>query len=351
MSRPGSDGGTLLVLQEGPGAGRTYLLDPSQKVVLSVGRSSSCDVVVNDERSSRHHADMRWTGQQWEVADLESTNGTYVNGLRVHRPYPLRPGDRVTVGDTTMVLRTRSDVPAAAIPAGPGGMAAAAGAAGRGMAAPSPVEARVAAPRPAEYGANDGRTGVRGSSIAFWSAQVVVTIAVVCLAAGSLLPWLEITGGVRGDVAPLLEQGFNIWGALTGTDPSRTASYVIDGTMAHGKLTLVLALVSTVALVVEIFFYRRSLIPGVVYLVTGLMVVATMGFDAMNYAQHARELQNLDLLFGYQLGDLTNLLGTIIDVEARALVGVYLVGAGLGLLLAGGVARVLSGVLGERLAV
>lgn len=337
MPQVDNEGGTLLVLQEGPGAGRTYVLDSSHKAVLSVGRSSSCDVVVNDDRSSRHHADLRWTGQQWEVVDLESTNGTYVNGLRVHRPYPVRPGDRVTVGDTTMVLRARSDVPVAATPPGRGGMAGAA-----------PVEARAAPPRPVARAAERRRTGITGSSIAFWSAQVAVTIAVICLAAGSLLPWLEITGGVRGDVAPLLQQGFDILGALTGTDPSRTASYVIDGTMAHGKLTLALATVSAAVLVVEIFFYRRSLIPGVVYLVTGLMVVATMGFDAVNYAQHARELQNLDLLFGYQLGDLTSVLGTIIDVEARALVGVYLVGAGLAMLLTGGMVRVLSGVLGER---
>ncbi|MBN1659579.1 MAG: FHA domain-containing protein [Anaerolineae bacterium] len=319
----------LLVLQEGPGAGRACPLDPIEKSVFSVGRSPSCDVVLNDHRSSRHHANVQWTGREWEVVDLESTNGTYVNGMRVHHPYPLRIGDRVTVGDTTLVLRSApadSGVPAApvAAPARPFG------------AGQVPQRAVAEAPERAE-------DEVSSPSWSFWVAQGVLTVAVVCLAAGSLLPWLEIRGQVRQDVAPLLQQGFEIWGALTGTDPTQMASYTIDGLMAHGKLTLALAIVSTAALVVEIFFYRRSLIPGVIYLVTGLMVIATMSFDAINYAQNAVQIQEMDLLFGYQLGDLTDVLGTIVKIEAVPQVGVYLVGAGLALLLIGGGVRVLSG--------
>jgi hypothetical protein len=319
----------LLVLQEGPGAGRACPLDLSKKTVFSVGRSSSCDVVLNDHRSSRHHANVQWTGREWEVVDLESTNGTYVNGLRIHHPYPLRMGDRVTVGDTTLVLRSA--------PAGSEAPAAPAVAPARPFGAEHAPEQAVAdVPRHAEGEASS-------PSWSFWAAQAVLTVAVICLAAGSLLPWLEIRGQVRQDAAPLLQQGFEIWGALTGTDPTQMASYTIDGIMAHGKLTLALAIVSTAALVVEIFFYQRSLIPGVMYLVTGLMVIATMSFDAVNYAQHAVQIQEMDLLFGYQLGDLTDVLGTIVQVEAVPQAGVYLVGAGLALLLIGGGMRVLSG--------
>ncbi len=61
-----------------------------------MGRSSECSIVLPDHRASRHHADIRWNGRSWEVADRGSTNGTYVNGLRVHQPVrsaPGRPGD------------------------------------------------------------------------------------------------------------------------------------------------------------------------------------------------------------------------------------------------------------------
>ena len=95
----------LLVLQEGPGAGQQYTLDPAQQPVLSVGRSSACQIMLNDHRASRHHADFSWDGRQWTVVDQGSTNGTYVNGMRVHSPYDLRLGDRVTIGETTMVMR------------------------------------------------------------------------------------------------------------------------------------------------------------------------------------------------------------------------------------------------------
>ena len=103
-----------LVLQEGPGAGHSYPLDPFKRPALSIGRSSECDVMLNDQRASRHHGDIRWNGRQWEVVDRGSTNGTYVNGMQVHQPYELRLGDRVTIGETTIVLReysTQSSAP------------------------------------------------------------------------------------------------------------------------------------------------------------------------------------------------------------------------------------------------
>ena len=97
-----------LFLQEGPGAGHSYPLDPVTRKVYSIGRSSECAICLNDTRASRHHADIRWDGQRWTVIDQSSTNGTYVNGMRVHGPYDLRLGDRVTIGETTMVLRQAS---------------------------------------------------------------------------------------------------------------------------------------------------------------------------------------------------------------------------------------------------
>jgi hypothetical protein len=59
--------------------------DPGVKLrgLHSVGRSPSCDLRVMDARVSAHHAEVRWSGSEWEVVDLASTNGTWVGGRRL----------------------------------------------------------------------------------------------------------------------------------------------------------------------------------------------------------------------------------------------------------------------------
>ena len=90
-------------MQEGPGAGQAHTLDPARRPVLSVGRSSECDIVLNDHRASRHHADFRWNGGEWEIRDRGSTNGTYVNG-RVVTSASVRFGDVISVGSTQITV-------------------------------------------------------------------------------------------------------------------------------------------------------------------------------------------------------------------------------------------------------
>lgn len=64
---------------------------------LLVGRDRSCDVVLTDPAVSRTHARLVFRGSSWIVQDLESTNGTFLNGARVGRS-ELRPGDRLVLG-------------------------------------------------------------------------------------------------------------------------------------------------------------------------------------------------------------------------------------------------------------
>src|SRR2546423_6905366 len=59
-------------------------LPPSAEAV-TVGRSRACDVVVGEETVSRFHAELRHADDDaWIVRDLDSTNGTWLNGARVH---------------------------------------------------------------------------------------------------------------------------------------------------------------------------------------------------------------------------------------------------------------------------
>ncbi len=64
---------------------------------LLIGRHHSCDVVLGSPNVSRRHARLLFRDGSWILRDLDSTNGTLVNGVAVGR-CALRPGDRVTIG-------------------------------------------------------------------------------------------------------------------------------------------------------------------------------------------------------------------------------------------------------------
>ena len=83
---------------------------PSQiewvKPILTIGRESANDLVIDHPLASRRHARLEHDESGYFVRDLESTNGTYVNGERVARAV-LKDGDRLRVGAVElMVVRT-----------------------------------------------------------------------------------------------------------------------------------------------------------------------------------------------------------------------------------------------------
>ncbi len=80
---------------------------PLHKPVMRIGRSSNNDIVLDDPLLSRHHARLDRQKDGWVIADLNSFNGTYVDGVRIRTPWPLRYGNRIKVGDTMMIFRRR----------------------------------------------------------------------------------------------------------------------------------------------------------------------------------------------------------------------------------------------------
>ena len=58
---------------------------------FSIGRDASCDLAIPDMTVSRRHAQLERTKDGWLITDLESTNGTRVNGWRVRGKVPVRP--------------------------------------------------------------------------------------------------------------------------------------------------------------------------------------------------------------------------------------------------------------------
>ena len=68
-----------------------------------LGRSRSCDLRLSDTDASRRHAEIIPVTGGWVVRDLDSTNGTFVNGERVTERQ-LRPGDRIEIGSSTVTF-------------------------------------------------------------------------------------------------------------------------------------------------------------------------------------------------------------------------------------------------------
>jgi FhaA, N-terminal domain/FHA domain len=83
--------------------GRDMTLDRS---VTVIGRSSTCDIVVDDPNVSRRHAEIRRIGEGYSLVDLSSTNGTEVNGQRVGET-SLMNGDVIGVGTTRLTFERR----------------------------------------------------------------------------------------------------------------------------------------------------------------------------------------------------------------------------------------------------
>lgn len=71
--------------------------------LLRIGRSPENDVVLDDMLVSRRHAELRSTGAAWELIDLSSGNGTFVNGRRVDSS-PITPHDVIGVGNSLLQL-------------------------------------------------------------------------------------------------------------------------------------------------------------------------------------------------------------------------------------------------------
>jgi hypothetical protein len=70
---------------------------------LLIGRDPSCDIVFSGPAVSRRHAQLTYSDGIWTLEDLDSTNGTGVNGAPVGR-CKLKPGDRVVIGDVQLLV-------------------------------------------------------------------------------------------------------------------------------------------------------------------------------------------------------------------------------------------------------
>ena len=91
----------MLAVTGGPLAGTTL---PLGSAPIIVGRSPDNALVLDDSFSSSRHARIYPQEGYWWIEDLDSTNGTYVQGAKISTPTRIQPGDHVVVGKTPLEL-------------------------------------------------------------------------------------------------------------------------------------------------------------------------------------------------------------------------------------------------------
>ncbi len=93
-------GSALLVVKRGPNAGSRFQLDQDK---VTAGRHPESDIFLDDVTVSRRHAEFRRVGEGYEVADIGSLNGTYVNREPIEVS-ALSNGDEVQIGKFRLVF-------------------------------------------------------------------------------------------------------------------------------------------------------------------------------------------------------------------------------------------------------
>lgn len=96
------EGAALLVVKRGPNAGARFLLD---QPTTTAGRHPDSDIFLDDVTVSRRHAEIRQNDGEFEVVDVGSLNGTYVN-REPRNSQVLNNGDEIQIGKFRLVFLT-----------------------------------------------------------------------------------------------------------------------------------------------------------------------------------------------------------------------------------------------------
>jgi pSer/pThr/pTyr-binding forkhead associated (FHA) protein len=94
-------------MRRGPAPGTAFDLNAE---AITIGRGSKNDIIIRDNEVSREHCTLRRIGEEYEVEDVTSSNGTFVNGLRVQGSMLLQEGAIVELGDTITMEYERTSV-------------------------------------------------------------------------------------------------------------------------------------------------------------------------------------------------------------------------------------------------
>lgn len=92
---------SVLAVVEGSLRGSTV---PLKESGVLLGRNPECTLVIDDDYASGRHARVYFEDRSWYAEDLDSTNGTFVEGHRITEPTPLKEGTQLRIGTTVLEL-------------------------------------------------------------------------------------------------------------------------------------------------------------------------------------------------------------------------------------------------------
>ena len=96
-----------LIIETGETAGT---ISPVTKHQIIIGRDQDmADLVLSDRQVSRRHARISWKAIEFVIEDLDSSNGTSLNGELLTKPHLLRSGDRISIGETGILFKSGED--------------------------------------------------------------------------------------------------------------------------------------------------------------------------------------------------------------------------------------------------
>lgn len=315
---------------------------------MLAGRSAECAIRLTDTQASRRHFILRNSPFGWQISDLGSSNGTFVNERRLqegdHRI--LSPGDRIRAGRTTLVVQ---ETGAAVLH-------------GRPPSVRQAENARI--PQQASHPAASHSDGVALPPWR-WAVLSIGAVAAVMLIASGFAPWLHLearlrlpdlsalpgaanlpAGGAAGEAIRLLG---GLAQQILGTPtPGGTATpwpisinlvqHTITGldVQGYGLMLIIAGLLAALALAVDLMFIpAKNVAFGILYLLVGLApgLILLVSYASFDKAAMRPVLLGLDLM------TLLKAASPLVDLQIRPLVGIYLIGAGLTLLLIAGVLR------------
>jgi TolB protein len=159
---------------------------------LGIGRAEDNDLQLLDPKASRHHARLHSEEDLFVLTDLDSANGTRVNGIEVTEPHPLEHGDRIVIGDTELTYHVpgRADQDTVAMEGVPPAVQVAA--VTEVMEVPPPAEAPAKRPSPQLIG-----------GLVFAAVAIVAILAAIIFLPRLLGPESPApTATVTGSTAP-----------------------------------------------------------------------------------------------------------------------------------------------------
>jgi hypothetical protein len=101
-AKPSEQKATKIVVTAGEKIGTEIALSGRQ---ITIGRAGDSDLIVDDEYTSTHHAKLVFINGEWLVQDLDSTNGTLLDGKKITTTTVVPLNTQVRVGQTSFELR------------------------------------------------------------------------------------------------------------------------------------------------------------------------------------------------------------------------------------------------------